>query len=34
MTLRLEIEPGPDWWEVSALTITPSLLNVKISASL
>ena len=25
MTLDLGIEPGPHWWEASALTTTPSL---------
>ena len=24
-----EIEPGPHWWEVSALTTVPSLLSIK-----
>ena len=28
MTPRLEIEPGPHWWEASALTTTPSLLSI------
>ena len=27
MTPSLEIEPGPHWWEVSALTTTPPLLS-------
>ncbi len=26
MTLGLGIEPGPHWWEASALTTAPSLL--------
>ena len=26
MTLSSGIEPGPHWWEVSALTTAPSLL--------
>ena len=30
MTPRLEIEPGPHWWEASALTTTPPLLSVSI----
>ena len=30
MTPSLEIEPGPHWWEASALTTTPSLLSKKI----
>jgi len=28
MTPSLEIEPGPYWWEASALTITPQLLSM------
>jgi len=28
MTPDLEIEPGPYWWEASALTITPQLLSM------
>ena len=27
MTLSLEIEPRPHWWEASALTTTPPLLS-------
>ena len=27
-TPSLEIEPGPHWWEASALTTTPPLLSI------
>ena len=34
MTLRSGIEPGPHWWEASALTTAPSLLPSSLIASL
>jgi len=33
MTTDLEIEPGPHWWEASALTTAPSLHPNAIPAS-
>ena len=34
MTPSLEIEPGTDWWEESALTTTPPLLSENLTHAL
>ena len=34
MTPSLEIEPGTDWWEESALTTTPQLLSENLTHAL